>query len=526
MPSPRRDSSGGSRVPGGWSACPLTVMVAAACTAAGAWGAPIDDARGMVGTTWYTVSVMDQRVGYAYRGIEVDDGAQNGPVLRVVQKVEAQVKLATSPTALTILSEIVSTYDADLRLVSIDLVSSEFGRAREVRAKVRGDVIDVSVLSGGKETHETLPLPEEFGSEVEFMLRVVRGEARVGDRVEFETFSPELATMDRCQLAITEELVLEDGGKAFLMTAQMSRVPIEIETVIAEDGTVISVSTPSLLNLALVQASEEEALAVAAPLVLSSEIETNTDIGDPKRIDMLKVRISAGAQRAEDLIPATSRQSVEVQDDDVVVTITRLPFEGPSASLPITGEEFAPFLEPSETGRIDDPLIIAKAREIVGDEKDARRAAVMIVRWVYKNMKKVKSEPRPVSAREVLDEMGGDCTEHAVLTAALAGAVGIPAKMTAGLAYAKGAFWYHAWNELYVGEWVEMDSAFGELAVDAGHILLVSGGLDMESMARMGLAAGRCIGSLEIEVLDHHLEAATSDLPDAAGETPVTEATP
>jgi transglutaminase-like putative cysteine protease len=193
---------------------------------------------------------------------------------------------------------------------------------------------------------------------------------------------------------------------------------------------------------------------------------------------------------------------VTTGDNQALLTVRRLPFEGPTATLPITGEEFAPYLTPSEISQFKDPRIVAKAREIVGDETDARKAAASIVMWVYEHMEKVSSEPRLISALEILDEMRGDCTEHAILCGALAQAAGIPARMLAGIAYARGSFYYHAWNLLYVGDWVEMDATWGELAPDAGHIRLADAALDHRSMAGLGLAAGRCLGVLQVEILD------------------------
>jgi len=55
----------------------------------------------------------------------------------------------------------------------------------------------------------------------------------------------------------------------------------------------------------------------------------------------------------------------------------------------------------------------------------------------------------------------GDCNEHAVLLAALGRAVGVPTRLVAGVVYVDGAFLYHAWCEVWLGEWVAVDPAFG-----------------------------------------------------------------
>jgi len=66
-------------------------------------------------------------------------------------------------------------------------------------------------------------------------------------------------------------------------------------------------------------------------------------------------------------------------------------------------------------------------------------------------------------ASEVATRREGDCTEHAVLTAALARAAGIPARVALGLAlihYPKQyASYGHAWAELMIdGQWVVADA--------------------------------------------------------------------
>jgi len=76
-------------------------------------------------------------------------------------------------------------------------------------------------------------------------------------------------------------------------------------------------------------------------------------------------------------------------------------------------------------------------------------------------------------------------------------------KLCTGLAYVGGGFGYHAWNEIYVGRWVEMDPSWGQPAVDAAHLQLSSSSLDEASMARNSLATGRTMGTIEITLLGY-----------------------
>ena len=84
-------------------------------------------------------------------------------------------------------------------------------------------------------------------------------------------------------------------------------------------------------------------------------------------------------------------------------------------------------------------------------------------------------------ASEVVKSKSGDCTEHAVLTAALCRSAGIPCKVVAGLVHTKrffgsNQFGFHAWNEAYIdGHWIGLDSAIGKNGYDSSHIKLAEG---------------------------------------------------
>jgi len=143
----------------------------------------------------------------------------------------------------------------------------------------------------------------------------------------------------------------------------------------------------------------------------------------------------------------------------------------------------------------DHPDIRRQAAKIVSpDDSDAVKAEKLVA-WVHRNVEKkpVLSVP---NALETLANRVGDCNEHAVLLAALARAAGIPAQIEAGLVYLKGRFFYHAWNTLYVGNWVTADAVTGDMPADVTHIRLVRGEADRQ-MDLMGV-----IGRLQLEIVD------------------------
>jgi transglutaminase-like putative cysteine protease len=113
------------------------------------------------------------------------------------------------------------------------------------------------------------------------------------------------------------------------------------------------------------------------------------------------------------------------------------------------------------------------------------------------------------SAAEVLESRQGDCSEFAVLTAALCRAVGIPARVVVGIAYVQDfagheGFGGHAWTQAYVGDrWIGLDAAFkgsGRGGHDAGHIALAVGNGEPGDFFNMASALGAFkIEKLEVE---------------------------
>jgi transglutaminase-like putative cysteine protease len=161
----------------------------------------------------------------------------------------------------------------------------------------------------------------------------------------------------------------------------------------------------------------------------------------------------------------------------------RIVAEDPAESfrLPQRDARFSAELASDPFVQSDDPRIRRAAEDALGGETDAARAARKLLEWVNRNVAQVPMVTVP-TAVGVLDSRQGDCNEHAVLYTALARAAGLPARIAAGTVYMPGegglpgAFYYHAWVEVWLGEWVAVDPTFGQFPADATHVKLVEGG--------------------------------------------------
>jgi transglutaminase-like putative cysteine protease len=167
----------------------------------------------------------------------------------------------------------------------------------------------------------------------------------------------------------------------------------------------------------------------------------------------------------------------------------------PAYPLPMArGGRFEEMLRPERLLQSDDSTIVVLAERIRGDTRNPRVAAERLARWVHDSLEKRISFSIP-SATQVLRARAGDCNEHTQLYVALARAIGLPARAAAGLAYVAGKFYYHAWPEVFLGDWVAVDPTFGQFPADAAHLRFVIGGFSKQAELL------RLIGRLRIDVV-------------------------
>ena len=105
-------------------------------------------------------------------------------------------------------------------------------------------------------------------------------------------------------------------------------------------------------------------------------------------------------------------------------------------------------------------------------------------------------------ASQVLGDLKGDCRQHAMLTAALCRAAGVPARTAVGLVYADDAqrgpvLAFHMWTEVWVkGQWLMLDAVLGQGSVGAGHLKIADNSWqDIQTLAPL-LPVTRVIGKV------------------------------
>ena len=128
----------------------------------------------------------------------------------------------------------------------------------------------------------------------------------------------------------------------------------------------------------------------------------------------------------------------------------------------------------------DDETVKKLAAKAVGTATDPWDKARKIEKWVKQNMKVMNFSEAMASADHVAKTLSGDCTEYAMLAAAMCRAEGVPSRTAIGLVYvdkmvgaAKGdpALAFHMWTEVFVkGKWLAIDATLGHGSVGPGHV--------------------------------------------------------
>ncbi|MBL8949667.1 MAG: transglutaminase domain-containing protein [Myxococcaceae bacterium] len=170
----------------------------------------------------------------------------------------------------------------------------------------------------------------------------------------------------------------------------------------------------------------------------------------------------------------TYRQKFKALDkEQVEITITAVPPKVKDKVWPLTDPNGGANLKSTLAVESQHPKIVELAKKVVGSEKNAYAAAKKVVAWVGGAMTKDYGSSSD-RASDILTNMKGDCTEHALLAVSMLRAIGIPARRVDGVVYLMNddkvpALYWHEWVEAYVGEWTQLDPTFNQEVADATH---------------------------------------------------------
>jgi transglutaminase-like putative cysteine protease len=160
---------------------------------------------------------------------------------------------------------------------------------------------------------------------------------------------------------------------------------------------------------------------------------------------------------------------------------------------------------PNRLIQSDDERIGQLASTIAADATDPWQTCVALEEWVHNGIQKKNFSQGFATAADVAKSLEGDCTEHAVLLAALCRARQIPARVCIGLIYLSGdqGFAFHMWNEAWITDrWIPVDATLGRGGIGAAHIKLRHSDLASEQAESAVLSVLQVMNQLALQIVD------------------------
>ena len=372
-------------------------------------------------------------------------------------------------------------------------------KAGPVYYRLRGGVKEGNLMlvseMAGQERSQQVPLSHPIYLSSGMKSFLSQQSLEVGNTYRFALFDP--ATMSQTMVPLRvegKETVRISSRDLEAYRVVMEFRGVQLKSWVSPYGELLK--EEGFLGLTMVRSDREEALkgfgeAKGAELVREAAVVPDRIIANPRKLKLLRLQLDGITDDGWEL--AGGRQNWSKGE----LAVKRESLQAiSSVKIPVNNSALAQDLQPSLLVQSDAVTLRKQAFAIIGEERNGLRAVRMISSWIYQNLEKRPTLSIP-NALAVYEMRAGDCNEHSVLFAALARAVGIPTRIAAGLLYTEGRFYYHAWNEVYLGEWIAVDPLMNQVPADPTHVRLVTGELDRQ------VELVRALGRLSIKVLDY-----------------------
>ena len=410
---------------------------------------------------WWGVFYRGEKIGYARQtitpnshGYELHDRSRlNLNLLGSVQPAETKLEMAANQ-------------DWILERFNFELTSKQI--SFKARGAVKDNKLTLAIDSADHQSTEEITLTQAPYLLAALKPYVVTQQLETGKKFYFSTFDPSTLSQQVTTVVIEgrERIRVGDRTEPAIKLRQSFR-GISVLSWVDGQGRTLKEESPAGMSLVRQSAAEAKILpsrALALDIIAQTAIAVANPIANPQSqlavelklsgVNLSNFPLNGGRQRL-------SENRLQIRRED----LSRLT----AHRLPIKDHQLSSYLQPTPFIQSDNPSVKELVKKILHGETDAGHAVIKLKDWVYKEIAKEPTVSIP-NALQVLQTKKGDCNEHTVLFNALARAAGIPAKTVVGVVYLRGAFYYHAWSEVWLGDWVSLDSVLNQFPADVTHV--------------------------------------------------------
>lgn len=502
-------------------------------------------AKGQPKETWDALFLSGAKVGYSRTTIAdvVENGAKH---VRIDSTNTVVVNRSAQRTEHTIVATGIETPEG--RLVRFFTRLQSGANSTTFNGRVDGNDLVVITETAGKSTTSRIPWPANAGGFLAMEQSLLRQPMQPGERRKL------IGLMSVVNQPVTMELMADKIEPTRLLqhSEDLLRVdchaklpdgkPIVERVWVGRDGAIQKRQIDALAQETY-RTTKEIALADIGPgkfdLMLDTTVRVNRALENPHATRRIRYRVQLKTNDPAQVFAAGGTQDVAALDSRTAEVVVRSirpgPADGinskfaatatglqagvkaPAAALSTPAAAIAPPKEPpvskgptdadrkpNSIVQSDYPKIVTMA-QAAGEATDPWAVALRLEKAVQSHLRRTSYAQAFATAAEVAEHPEGDCTEYAVLLAAMCRARGIPARVAVGLVYVSAAqgFGYHMWNEVWIdGQWIPLDATLAQGGVGAAHLKLADSNLEGTNAFSTFLSVAQVIGQLRLEIVE------------------------
>jgi hypothetical protein len=461
--------------------------------------------------TWQVIYIGKGRVGYTHSTTSTLK-RDNRTVFKAINETNMTIKRFGQTLRMSTRTETEETQDGRLISFNHEVRNPPADTTRTV-GRVNGKMLELSVTTAGRTKRKTMPWDPAVKSPA-WQDRALREKPLRPRGVRtFKTFLPEFNKVTTVKVAADDYQIVKlyDGRSRKRLKVRITQSVLPTLTVRAfldADGEASKTET-DFLGTAMITYTvpREVAMQELAGGELDIAVNTLVRVAKPirrgHRSRKVVYRITTPDMDSSKVFPTGDTQQVKkVSEDTIELTVTALDIPARSRIKKTKPE----YLAPSRFLQSDDRLVIDHANRASAGEFDPGKIAVRMEKHVRDKLSKKNFSTALASAAEVAKNLEGDCTEHAVLLAAMLRVKKIPSRIAVGMVYIEGrnVFGGHMWTEAWLdGKWIPLDATLGRGGIGAAHIKLAESSFAQDGPAPIAIFVPllKVLGKMKIEVV-------------------------
>jgi len=482
-------------------------------TAKSIWVPQPDSPSNQLEETWDAVFMGSTKVGSIH---SVFESLRQDEQEMIKASSVSQIELSRFGQTTQMQTELVSTTTAEGALRWFTMTSSVGPTPLVIEGEVIDDALQLTTQNQGKRADDTLAWDASWGGFFALERSLSTAPMQAGEKRQLRSLMPGVTGVQpvTTQLAAqaVESVELLDAKKRNLLRIEMQNEigNQQLDSIcwVTNEGEIMKTEIPALQQT-IYRTSQARALAPGQgdyDLGRDSIVRVSTPLPHPHELtratyqvtlpgkDLGRVFASGGSQRVESTGPGAARITVFAVRPD----------------RPLGGAKDAPpgpdDVQPNSLIQSDNQRVITMARGLVSEGTDTWTKCLALEKGVHAAIDQKNFGQGFATAADVAQRLEGDCTEHAVLLAALCRAQEIPARVALGLVYSPRdqGFAFHMWNEAWVKDrWIPLDATLGRGGIGAAHIKLTDSALQRQAAEEAILSVLQVINQLEMEVVDY-----------------------